>query len=160
MAATPFVAISWEPHEVITKPQMDQTNANAQWILDNTPRGVYVPETGNPHDANIVIVSGRTNIPRNKYAQNAQATVKFGSTFSPNYPVHITTGVMSSQRKEVFRNVRGIDNSLSPDHRGFIAQIIVKDIATRPAKVRGKAQKDKPDRAILIAWMATGIRRA
>lgn len=159
MGATPYVSLGWTPHEVVTKDKMDAVQANMQWMLDNTPRSRYTDYKHIDYDSDIVIMGGRVLIPRNKYSHRGVGHVRFGTAFEPGYLPNISTSVCSDQKKSVFCTVRGMNNSFNPDYRGFDVEINVPDISARPKTVRGKKQKDRPDRTIWVMWQAMGIRR-
>jgi hypothetical protein len=159
VGATVFKAIDFVPHEPITRDKLDAMQANSQWIMENTPRGRFIPDSGPSVESELIIVGGRTVIPRYKYNRWAYATVHFGSSFEPGTYVHVTTGVVSQQKKRVHCITNGPVGTDFPDYRGFDIEIYVLDLSERPALVRGKAQADKPDQLIYVFWSAMGKRR-
>lgn len=157
MSATPYKAISFKQHDVVTRDKLNYMQYNMQWLLDNTPRSRHFTETA-AYDSGLVSVAGRTYVPRNKYSHSGVTSVYFGDVFKPGTSPDITTGICADQRKSVWVQTNGLGSLDVPDHRGFNILIYVETIASRPAKVRGKKQKDKPDRPMYVFWHATGIR--
>jgi hypothetical protein len=158
MGATPFKALDWVSHEVITTDKLDAMQANSQWLIDNTPRSRFIPDVGTAKDSGLLIIAGRCYVPRNKYWSQGHGAVTFGTTFKPGTIVHVTTGVNSNQKKRVFCVMNGLGASTFPDYRGFDCYTYVLDISDRPKTVRGKVQKDVPDQYIFVNWIATGER--
>lgn len=158
MGATQFKALDFQPNEVITRDKLDQMQDNLQWINDNTPRGRLFHGNAR-YESDLVIVSGRTLISRAKYKYVGAKSQYFGPWFEPGTAVNISTGVISDQKKQVFCVVNGLGNSPHPDYRGFAIYISITTLSARPKLVKGKRQRDKPDRPIYVSWMATGLKR-
>ena len=62
---TPYKAISFEKHDVVTRPVLDQLNANYRWILENTPRGRFYRDNAEPRPENINMIAGKAVIKQN-----------------------------------------------------------------------------------------------
>jgi hypothetical protein len=148
MGATPYKAISFANHDVLTKDKMDQLQFNAQWLYENTPRARFNDtSTGRIIDTGIIILSGRVYVPRSQHLNAGTVNVTFGGVgFSTTTKVSVQTSVISDQSKQIFVTLKGFGTSV-PDYRGFTATINVLDTPKVTA------------RPIYLMWKAVGPRQ-
>jgi len=147
---TPFRAFRFKTGEVITKDDMDQAQANLQWLQDNTPRGRFYGAAGKVMDVKTVVICGRVGIGKSTKDTTARRTVNFGKAFHPSCNPNVTTGVVSDGTKEIFCTVNGPGGRLLPDASGF--DVVV--------NVPGATKKDKwkIKKPFYVYWQAYGFR--
>jgi hypothetical protein len=144
MPATPFIAVSWSPNEVIGDDKMNTIANNTQWLYEYTPRVLY---TDGPlsRAEGIKIASGKVRFNKRK-SDTASERVDFGNFFSTRCQPNIATGNYSNNQRKIFTAISGIGQEL-PDHRGFNIGV---EIA---------ATSDKNDQIVdrfWVSWIAMG----
>jgi hypothetical protein len=148
---TPYKAVEFTKHEVVTRQTLDQMQSNLQWIKDNTPRSrVYAPN-GVPTDVLTVIVSGKALIKKNKKSDTGHANVKFrGNIFDPRCRPHVTRGINAGFQRNIFCTLHGPGKTNYPDSTGFAITVNI------------AADKDKQDaikKNFYVHWQAHGYRK-
>lgn len=145
---TPYKAVKFTKDDPVTLDTMNQVQANYQYIHDNAPRGRFfgdefnVPVTEN---SRAVIICGRTLLQKNRNQDNAQASVQFGRAFAPECRPHVTTGIISTTRKDVFAVLGGAGGLEYPAASGFYIKLVVLE------------DNQDTDKDFWIAWHAFGF---
>lgn len=142
MAATPYRAVSWQPHDLLDADKMGQLANNSQWLFENTPRINY-NAYGVSRTTGTKIAAGIQIFGASKTAYQTRP-VYFTNFFSAACHPVVTTGVISLQRR-TFVICNGFGD-LHPDHRGFEITIECES-----------ASANKIERACYVTWMALGF---
>lgn len=148
---TPYRAVSFVKHDIISRDQMDQIESNLQWINDNTPRGRLYQKNARVRSNLLVVLAGKKQINRNRKHSNAKATVKFGKAFDPTCQPNVTTGVCADFQRAIFCVVNGPNGINLPNSTGFEIQVNVQDDPT--TKKEEVIKKD-----FWVHWSAFGFR--
>jgi len=147
---TPYKAVSFVKHDIITRSTLDQLQQNYQWIHENTPRGKFYREQGEPKMTNVRLIAGKKEIGQNKKGDTATVRVNFGGkVFHPNCKPSITTGVVADFQRKIFCVVHGPAGINYPNADGF--QITV-NIASDNEK------DDVIKKSFWVHWQALGFR--
>lgn len=159
MVATPYRSVNLAEHQTITTDILDQLGFNLQHLWEVTPRGRFVQDNNAIVSTGLVLVGGRVKISKNKKQPEQKAVVNFKTPFAADCRPHVTTGIVSSPKRQIFCTVTGLGSLDTPDHRGFEVNVVVED-ATR--KVTGSGQRRKKisviDREFYVSWHALGWR--
>jgi len=153
---TPYRAVDFAEHEVITLETMNQISNNLQWIHDNTPRSRFfteVDEVVTTTDERMVILFGRINVGQSRKNSTVKKKVSFAKSFAPDCLPNVTTGVIARGAGNVFCVVNGPKGSVLPTARG--CEIVVTAPHADDTIKKRKWQIAKP---IVINWQAYGIR--
>lgn len=151
---TAYRSVSFKQHDIMTRDLMDQIQQNLQYIKDNTPRGRLYKNTSKGislQDSLLVVIGGKTRIPRNRKSSTARATVKFGAAFASGSRPNVTTAVCADAQRTIFCVVNGPGGQAYPDHTGFEISCAVQDDPTTK----------KPDvfkKDFYVHWIAMGFR--
>lgn len=148
---TPYKAISFVKHEILSRDRLDQLQANYQWINDNTPRGRLFMPNRPAKNKLLVIIGGKRQINRDRKNARAKASVKFGRAFAPNCNPNVTTGIVADFQRHIFCVVNGPKGKALPDSTGFEIAVAVQDDPTTK-----KTEVIKKD--FFIHWSAFGYR--
>jgi hypothetical protein len=117
MATTEFVAVNWNPNQVIDEDSLDQMNNNINWLKNNSTTGAIQLTNGGAVNRNIKILAGKSNL--NTMGVNFFATdIYFTKLFTPMSSPVVTGSMWSANQVSAF-NIHGLDGSTSIDHRGF-----------------------------------------
>lgn len=144
---TPYKAVSFERNDIVTIDALDQLQANNQWIHDNTPRGRFY--RGDTHlDVRSVIIGGRVNVPANNKSPSARVPVKFGKAFKSECRPHVTTGIISDKRPDIFCVINGPNATDHPTDVGFDVVVLMNPVTN----------KEVIKNAFAVAWHAFGYR--
>ena len=147
---TPFRALSFVNHEVITRDKMDQLQADYQWINDNTPRGRLYRD-GGVLDYQLMLVAGKSLIRRNRKRDDQKVGVRFAKAFHPNCRPNVTTGVVADFQRQIFCTVHGPKGVNYPNYTGFEISV---NIAADNKK------QDVIKKNFYVHWSAMGYRKA
>lgn len=148
---TPFRAQAFTKHQPVTKDDMEVTQANLQWLEDNTPRGRFFRENGAPTDVRSIVISGRVGFGKSRKDNIVRKKVRFGKAFHPDCHPNVTRGVVSDGTQSVFCVFNGPGGRLLPDSTGFEVVIMVPE-----DNIKDKWKIKKP---FHITWHAYGYRR-
>lgn len=155
---TPYRAVHFSKHDIIERHDMDQLQANYQWIYDNTPRGrFYKPDT-TKQDTLVAVVSGRHLIRRDRKKDHAKVAVNLHKAFDPACRPAVTTGIVCDWRTKIFCVVNGPKGVNYPNASGFeiavdMAQAHKKQAGKNHKNVRGSIRKN-----FWVHWQAAGYR--
>lgn len=149
---TPFRAVNFAQHDIISRDKMDQIQADLYWVYDNTPRGrLFRPNGDILRDDLIVAIAGKKQINRNRKKSTAKASVKFGKAFAANCVPSVTTGVVADFQRNIFCVINGPKGKNLPDSTGFDISVAVQDDPT--TKKEDVIKKD-----FWVHWSAFGFR--
>jgi len=151
---TAYRTVSFKQHDTMTRDLMDQVQQNLQYIKDNSPRGRLFKRTAQGvvlKDTLLVVVSGKTKIPRNRKKSTARATVKFGAAFDSSCHPNVTTAICADHQRNLFCIVNGPGGKTLPNHAGFEIYCAVQDDPTTK-----KTEVIKKD--FWVHWIAVGFR--
>lgn len=154
---TPFKAISFKEHDVVTKSVLDTMHTNTQWIKENTPRARWNFPNETTRDIYGVIVSGRERIPPKKNYDTVTKSVNLRKAFAPTCKPQVVTGVVSDVGMEIFCIVNGPNGKLLPTYSGFDIKVHVDNMRAVPA---GKKNPWKIPKEFFVTWHAIGWRQA
>lgn len=144
---TPYRAVSFSKHDIITRQDMDQLEFNYRYVNDNTPRGLFHKAETKKIETYLIVVSGRATIKKKPKVDTSTVKVKFGKAFHPNCHPSITTGIVSRQTK-VFCVVHGPKKIDYPNATGFEMTVNIAD----------SGKKDKIKNNFFVNWQAMGYR--
>jgi hypothetical protein len=148
---TPYKAVTFAKHDIVTREVMDQLETNARWIVENTPRGRFYRGSGEPRPENLVLVAGKVIIPANKNSDSATVKVSFPRAFANNCHPAVTTAVNADFQRRIHCVVTGPNNSSYPNSHGFDVKVNV-------------AAEDEDNDYIKahfwVNWIAVGFREA
>jgi hypothetical protein len=136
--------MSFTKNDNVTRDVVNQLQSNYQWINDNAPRGRFYGDERIIPDVKSVIACGRVVLHKNKNQDNAQASVQFGKAFAADCRPHVTTGIISTSRKDVFVIIGGPGGFLAPTASGFTLKLVVLE------------ENRDTDKDFWIAWHAYG----
>lgn len=142
---TPYRAVSFSQHDPITKEEMDQLNANYQWIHDNTPVGLFYKRDSKPVQEMLVIVAGRALIKKHPKMDHAKVKVNLRKAFAPDCRPAVTTGLVTNSVK-TFCTVHGPKGANYPTATGF-------EISVEKSY---NGRDDKIKKPFYVHWMAMG----
>lgn len=148
---TPFRAQSFVKHQVVTKDDLEVTQANLQWLEDNTPRSRFFRDNGTPVDVRSIVISGRTGFGKSKKQTTVRKRVHFGSAFHPACHPNVMSGIISDAAQEIFVIFNGPGGAVLPTASGFEVVAHVKDNNTK--------DKWKISKPFYVSWHAYGFRR-
>lgn len=146
---TPYKAVSFAKHDIITRDTLDTLQQNYQWINENTPRGRFYRGGGVPTALNVVVVAGKKEIPQNKKRDWAVVPVRLGKSFAPSCSPSVTTGVVADFQRQIFCVVHGPQGVNYPTSEGF--QISVNIASDKP-------KEDVIKKNFFVHWHALGFR--
>jgi len=141
-----FKAINWTPNEMVGERKMDAMTDNAEWLYNNTPRGIYTLPGGLRRVEGVKIAAGRVIIAKRMKSDSATAAVRFGNFFATRCEPIITTGIVAEHQTRIFCVINGL-GQLQPDHRGFNVQVNIN---------AGQKKNDKISQSFYVAWQALG----
>jgi hypothetical protein len=145
---TPYRAVNFVKHDIITKDEMDQLQTNYQWINDNTPRSRLYFTTSSQPDM-MVIIAGKKEIKANKKTDNALVKVGFGKAFAPTCRPNVTTAVNADFQTNIFCVVHGPKGINLPNSTGFEISISI---------AADKKKNDVIKKPFFVHWSAIGFR--
>jgi hypothetical protein len=148
MASTDYVAVSWNPGQLVDEDTLDQMNNNITYLKNQMIDGKYTQLNGGLVDINLKMLCGRNIITARKSA-TATITVNFASMFSSTCTPIVTTSLVSPSQDRIFTIVNGI-GQLHPSNHGF--QVTVDAALTTGADTGGTIAKD-----LYINWIAMGF---
>lgn len=146
MANEQFVAVNWNPAQLVDEATLDQLNANMVFLKNQMVDGKYQhANTASVVDIGLKVLGGRMVMNPNAKAPYSDKTVTFAGHFTANSRPHITTGILSVHERQIICTYIGIGKA-EVDHRGFTA---------RCTNV-SNAKKPKFPTAVHVAWIALG----
>ncbi len=150
MAVTPFVAVQWQPLDLIDETKMDDMANAISWVQNNTPRARAEVAGGGVREQNLRIAAGRVQFPRAPNKHEAAESVNFGGFFNTGCRPLITTGIQSKLQQNIGCTFQGFDDKQIVDHRGMRINIEILEQA-------GKSNsKNKIQRTFQVHWIAMG----
>lgn len=116
---TPYKAVSFDKHDIVTRDVLDQLNNNTRWVQENTPRSRFYRDLLEPSAENGVLIGGMVKIAKNKKSDTATVNVSFPTAFAPDCTPAVTTAVVADFQTKIFCSVTGLDQSGYPSANGF-----------------------------------------
>ena len=145
MASTEFVAVTWQPTQLIDEDSLDQISNNLIFLRNQMVDGKYMQLNSGVTDTGIKLLCGRGLIaPRN--SDSATLRINFASMFTAGTNPVITTSITSSNKVKIFHVINGI-GTFHPNHLGFEAKVNLYYDSTK---------KDKIKNTLCINWIAMG----
>lgn len=145
MASTEFVAVTWQPNQLIDEDSLDQISNNLIFLRNQMVDGKYMQLNSGVTDTGLKLLCGRALItPRN--SDTATVRINFASMFTVGTVPVVTTSITSSNRIKIFHTIRGI-GSFHPNHQGFEAKVNL-DYDSK--------KKDKIKSTLCVNWIAMG----
>lgn len=141
--------MSFNKDDIVTNNDLDQMQANLQWLKDNTPRSRFFRENTDTTSDDMVLVSGRVSIDKSKESQTAIKSIRFGRAFASNCRPNVSLGIVCQPGMNVHVVVNGPDNQLLPNSSGFQ----IKAYVPGTSKKTWKINKD-----FHVCWQAVGYR--
>src|SRR6478735_3056089 len=92
MASSEFVAVTWNPQQLLDEDTLDQINNNILYLKDQSVDGLYMGPYGGLVSNGIKLLCGRKTIPA-RDSDQASAQVGFASIFTPNIEPIVTTSI-------------------------------------------------------------------
>jgi hypothetical protein len=147
MASTEFVAVTWNPQQLVDQDTLAQLNNNLIYLRDNMVDGSYEHVNGSGVvPTGIKILCGRKVVPP-RDDDNATATVTFSRMFTPGTtPVVTVTPCIPGSLANLTWGIDGIGTD-HPTHQGF-------RIRTRVQA--NLAKNDKISKPVYFNWIAMG----
>lgn len=147
MASTEFVAVGWQPNQLIDEDSLDTISNNLLFLRNELVDGTYTNLNGaSTINTGIKLLCGRALItPRNN--DSATVQVNFASVFTAGTSPVVTTSITSKNKIQIFHKINGI-GQLHPDHQGFEASVNL---------FYDSKKKDKIKSTICVNWIAMGI---
>lgn len=145
MASTAFVAVSWQPNQLIDEDSLDQISANLTYLRNQMVDGKYMFLNNGVVDTGIKLLCGRAIIaPRN--SDTATVRIHFAHMFTTGSTPVVTTSITSGQKVKIFHIINGI-GSFHPNHQGFEAKVNLDYDSNK---------KDKIKSNLCVNWIAMG----
>lgn len=116
-----FIAVNWNPNQVLDEASLDQINANTVWLRNNMVRGLV--DSSVQVDYGVKIFAGKA--PFNFPSPGAWMNVDFPSWFTNGCQPVVTASVHSSMGyNEWGIRLTGKGANTAPDHTGFAVAIV------------------------------------
>jgi|SRR6478609_6213265 len=146
MANNAFVAVTWNPQQLIDEDTLDQINNNLLFLRNQMIDGSYMHLNNGVTNIGIKMLCGRKLIaPRD--GDTATARVSFAKMFTPDsIPVITTSLVVPSGKVNIDHIINGIGQD-HPNHQGFEVKVNV---------TLNKKKQDKLNKPVYLNWMAMG----
>lgn len=147
MASTEFVAVNWQPNQLIDEDSLDTISNNLTYLRNSMVTGKYMQlNSGASTTTGIRMLCGRALIaPRN--SDRATIRVHFSQSFTAGTNPVVTTSITSGAKTHIFHVINGI-GSFHPDHQGFEAKVEL---------YYDSNKKDKIKSTLAINWIAMGM---
>lgn len=146
MASTEFVAVSWQPNELIDEDSLDQISNNLTFLRNQMIDGKYQQlEGGGIVDIGIKMLCGRSLVAPRK-SDTATITINFANMFTPNTQPVVTTSLTSASKVQIYHVINGIGR-FHPSDQGFQAKVQVTSNSNKKVKIQQN---------ICVNWIAMG----
>lgn len=147
MASTEFVALSWQPNQLLDEDTMDTISNNMMFLRNQMVDGKYINiKSGAVTDTGLKLMCGRGLItPRS--SDSATLRVNFASMFTAGTNPVVVTSITSANKTHIFHVINGI-GQFHPNHQGFEAKVEL-DYDSK--------KKDKIKSTICVNWIAMGV---
>lgn len=146
MASSEFVAVTWNPQQLLDEDTLDQINNNILFLKEQSVDGTYMHLDGGIVSTGIKVLCGRKTIPA-RDSDQASATIGFATMFSPTCTPIVTTSIVAPGIRALLTHVIDGIGTDHPTHQGFQVRI----------RQNGASKKnDKINKPIYLNWIAMG----
>lgn len=146
MASTEFVAVTWQPNQLLDEDTLDTISNNLIYLNNKMINSKYTQLNGGISDSGIKLLCGRALITPQS-GDTANIRVNFASIFTAGTNPVVTTSITSANKVKVFHIINGI-GQLHPNHIGFDCKVNL-DYDSK--------KKDKIKSTMCVNWIAMGI---
>jgi hypothetical protein len=147
MASTQFVAVGWQPNQLLDEDSLDALSNNLIYLRDEMVDGTYTNLNGAVVSTGLKLLCGRAIITGGRNTDTATIRVNFASVFTAGTNPVVTTSITSANKVQVFSVINGI-GQFHPDHQGFECKVQL-DYDSK--------KKDKIKSQLCVNWIAMGL---